>query len=179
VGDNGRVSEVSGPVPQRIGDAERDQAAELLREHHAAGRLDQDEFEERVGKALVARTASDLAPLFDDLPGPRPGSAGAGDFVAPPWQGSTGTSSAPLSPKPAASVPATVSPAPAPAPMSTQAKVWSGIAAAAWPLTIMLCFIVGWGYWWLIFIPIALSSVAGAVKGKSSHNHHSGHRSLS
>lgn len=61
------------PVPQRIGDAERDFAVEQLREHHSQGRLDSFEFEERMSKALEARTGPELARLFRDLPGPNPG----------------------------------------------------------------------------------------------------------
>ncbi|MEL4356373.1 MULTISPECIES: DUF1707 SHOCT-like domain-containing protein [unclassified Luteococcus] len=62
------------PEP-RIGDAEREQAAELLREHLTAGRLDHAEFDERIGQALQARTQSQLDRLFLDLPGKRPGQA--------------------------------------------------------------------------------------------------------
>ena len=61
------------PVARRIGDVERDQAAELLRDHMAAGRLQHAEFDERLGQALTARTQADLDGLFRDLPGPRPG----------------------------------------------------------------------------------------------------------
>ncbi|WP_460662289.1 DUF1707 SHOCT-like domain-containing protein [Kribbella swartbergensis] len=57
-----------GPV--RIGDAERDQAVAMLSDHFVAGRLTQDEFEERSEQATRARYADDLAPLFDDLPDP-------------------------------------------------------------------------------------------------------------
>ncbi|MCB0885312.1 MAG: DUF1707 domain-containing protein [Propionibacteriaceae bacterium] len=57
----------------RIGDSERDEAVSMLQEHHAAGRLSTEEFDERMGKALEARTASDLVGLFFDLPAPRPG----------------------------------------------------------------------------------------------------------
>jgi hypothetical protein len=52
----------------RIGTAEREQAAADLGEHLAAGRLSTEEFDERVQRAYAARTASDLAPLFHDLP---------------------------------------------------------------------------------------------------------------
>lgn len=55
-------------VPQRIGDAERDRAVTELREHHAAGRLTLEEFDQRMQAALAARTARDLTPLFADLP---------------------------------------------------------------------------------------------------------------
>ena len=59
--------------PLRIGDAERNRAAELLGEHMAEGRLTQAEFDERLGVALNAKVAADLEPLFRDLPGPNPG----------------------------------------------------------------------------------------------------------
>jgi uncharacterized protein DUF1707 len=52
----------------RIGTAEREQAASDLGEHLAAGRLSTEEFDERVQQAWAARTASDLEPLFRDLP---------------------------------------------------------------------------------------------------------------
>lgn len=52
----------------RIGDAERDQAVAELGEHFVAGRLTQDEFEERSNDATRARYADQLSPLFADLP---------------------------------------------------------------------------------------------------------------
>lgn len=52
----------------RIGDAERDQAVAALGDHFVAGRLTQDEFEERSGRATKARYDDELAPLFADLP---------------------------------------------------------------------------------------------------------------
>jgi hypothetical protein len=54
-------------------DAERDRVAEALREHAAAGRLDADELEQRLGLAFAARTRADLAPLVADLPTAPPG----------------------------------------------------------------------------------------------------------
>jgi Domain of unknown function (DUF1707) len=57
------------PAPEpRIGDAERDAAIASLGEHFAAGRITKDEFDERSGLAMRARTESDLRPLFVDLP---------------------------------------------------------------------------------------------------------------
>lgn len=53
----------------RVSDADRDQAITELSEHFQAGRLTQEEFEERSGRALQARTGDDLAALFTDLPG--------------------------------------------------------------------------------------------------------------
>ena len=55
----------------RVGDAERDAAAERLRAHAAAGRLTVEELDERLGRALSARTGTDLAVLEEDLPRPR------------------------------------------------------------------------------------------------------------
>ena len=56
----------------RIGTAERERAAADLGEHLAAGRLSTEEFEERVRQAYAARTATELEPLFGDLPDLRP-----------------------------------------------------------------------------------------------------------
>ena len=55
----------------RASDAERDRTVEALRAHSGAGRLDSDELEDRIGKALAARTRADLAALVEDLPEPR------------------------------------------------------------------------------------------------------------
>ncbi|GAA1585947.1 DUF1707 domain-containing protein [Kribbella karoonensis] len=52
----------------RIGDAERDQAVAMLSEHFVAGRLTQEEFEERSERATKARYADEFDVLFDELP---------------------------------------------------------------------------------------------------------------
>jgi Domain of unknown function (DUF1707) len=52
----------------RVSDADRDRAISELSEHYQAGRLTADEFDERSGQALQARTAKELAVLFADLP---------------------------------------------------------------------------------------------------------------
>jgi hypothetical protein len=54
----------------RVGDAERDAVADLLREHHVAGRLQGDEFQDRLDRCMSARTHVDLDELVADLPGP-------------------------------------------------------------------------------------------------------------
>jgi hypothetical protein len=53
----------------RVSDADRDQAIAELSGHFQAGRLTQEEYEERSGRALQARAGDDLAALFTDLPG--------------------------------------------------------------------------------------------------------------
>ncbi|MFI2430529.1 DUF1707 domain-containing protein [Streptomyces sp. NPDC018693] len=52
----------------RVSHADRDRMVEILRDAAADGRLDIDELEERVERALTARTYADLEPLTEDLP---------------------------------------------------------------------------------------------------------------
>jgi hypothetical protein len=53
----------------RASDAERDQAAELLRAAFAEGRLTRAELDERLAVAYAAKTRADLSDLTGDLPG--------------------------------------------------------------------------------------------------------------
>jgi Domain of unknown function (DUF1707) len=52
----------------RVSDAERDVVAAELGEHFQVGRLNQDEFDERLTAALAAKTRGDLSALLTDLP---------------------------------------------------------------------------------------------------------------
>jgi Domain of unknown function (DUF1707) len=52
----------------RIGDAERNDAAEALSQHYSAGRLDDTELKERLDRAMSAKTGADLSGLMTDLP---------------------------------------------------------------------------------------------------------------
>jgi Domain of unknown function (DUF1707) len=54
----------------RIGDAERDTAMTLLRDHFVAGRLTLDELSERIDATLVAKTQRQIDRLLADLPRP-------------------------------------------------------------------------------------------------------------
>ncbi|MFG2308424.1 DUF1707 domain-containing protein [Streptomyces sp. NPDC048566] len=54
----------------RASDADRERVAERLRDALAEGRLDMEEFEERLEAAYTARTYGELAPITRDLPGP-------------------------------------------------------------------------------------------------------------
>ncbi len=65
----------------RVSDADRERAIAELSEHFQAGRLTQEEFEERTGQALQARTRNDLAALFSDLPRDR--ASGASPAAGP------------------------------------------------------------------------------------------------
>jgi hypothetical protein len=74
------------PAPAiRASDQDRDAVVQRLQAAFAEGRLDDEEFDERMRAALTARTSANLAPLLDDLPaapvrtaapvrpGPKPG----------------------------------------------------------------------------------------------------------
>ena len=52
----------------RVSDDDRERAVLALREHVLAGRLTLEEFSERVGAALCARAAGELARVQEDLP---------------------------------------------------------------------------------------------------------------
>lgn len=56
------------PSLLRVSHADRDRMVEILRDAAADGRLEIDELEERVERALAARTFADFAPLAEDLP---------------------------------------------------------------------------------------------------------------
>lgn len=72
----------------RASDADRDRVAEVLRDALAEGRLDMEEFDERLEAAYKARTYGELAPLTRDLPVPGAGApARAVSFVKDPAAG--------------------------------------------------------------------------------------------
>ena len=75
-----RVSGTYGPNPdQRVGDAERSEMADILGKHYSDGRLDENEFRERLDQAMSAKTRRDLSGLLSDLP-----PLGQPDPVPPP-----------------------------------------------------------------------------------------------
>ena len=52
----------------RVSDADREQAAEVLREAAGQGRISMDELDERLELAYAAKTYADLAAVTRDLP---------------------------------------------------------------------------------------------------------------
>ena len=68
--DQGSYSRRSGPRDRqlRVGNAERDAVADVLRREHLAGRIDNDEFDERVARCLAAKTYAELDELIGDFP---------------------------------------------------------------------------------------------------------------
>jgi hypothetical protein len=65
------MSELSGPADRslmRVSDADRERAAEVLREAAGQGRISIDELDERLDLAHAAKTYADLAAVTSDLP---------------------------------------------------------------------------------------------------------------
>ena len=116
----------SQQTPQpRIGDAAREAAVDLLRDHMAAGRLSLDELDERMAAALAAKTQADLDVLFTDLPA----DPNAVDGIST-WR------AAQPHKRPAAANPLRV------------AQRWMIILSAVLWLTVM----TGWHLWWLCYV---------------------------
>ena len=66
----------------RAGDRDRDAVADVLREQHVAGRLDGDEFQQRLDRCYAAKTYRELDELVADLPRQQP----AAGPVRRPWR---------------------------------------------------------------------------------------------
>jgi hypothetical protein len=79
-------TELQGAGGYRVGDADRNRTADLLKEAHAAGYLTLEEADERLGTALAARTRGELDRLVADLP--------------PEWRASQERSQRPAEPPP-------------------------------------------------------------------------------
>jgi hypothetical protein len=65
------VRDVVDDASLRASQTERERAVERLRDHAGEGRLELEELEERIERALHARTRGDLRALFADLPDER------------------------------------------------------------------------------------------------------------
>ncbi len=83
-------AEPGGVQPYRLSDQERSEAISALADAYAEGRLDVDEFHARMEVASQARLATDLDPLFADLPRravppARPALPATTAPTGPPW----------------------------------------------------------------------------------------------
>jgi Domain of unknown function (DUF1707) len=87
-------TELQGAGGYRVGDADRNRTADLLKEAHAAGYLTLEEVDERLGSALAARTRGELDRLVADL--------------APEWRASQERGQRPAGPPPRPALPAEV-----------------------------------------------------------------------
>lgn len=124
----------------RASDADRDRAAEALREHHATGRLTMEEFTDRLDRVYAAKTLGELDELMRDLP--------AIDLYQLPI---------PASQRPAPAVP--------PQPPGRLSPVWRA-AWASWASITVLCIII-WllsgpgGYFWPAWVALPWGAVIG------------------
>ena len=66
------------PAGTRASDGDRDAVVSDLSEHFQAGRLTTEELDERIGRALAARTWGELGELMADLPAPGASAAASG-----------------------------------------------------------------------------------------------------
>ncbi|MCL7427535.1 DUF1707 domain-containing protein [Streptomyces sp. YS415] len=71
----------------RASDADRERVAEILRDALAEGRLDMEEFEERLDATYKARTYGELAPITRDLPASPAVSMVKGPVADGSWRG--------------------------------------------------------------------------------------------
>ncbi len=74
-----------GPMELRASDADREKYAGVLREAYAEGRLDPSEYDDRLDRAMRARTYAELAALVTDLPA-MPGAPHVPSIPAPVGQ---------------------------------------------------------------------------------------------
>ncbi len=70
---NEHITSIFGRDPNlRAGDADREAIAGRLRDSHSEGRLDVQEFQERLDRCYQAKTVGELEQLVGDLPRERP-----------------------------------------------------------------------------------------------------------
>jgi Domain of unknown function (DUF1707) len=69
----------------RASDADRDEIGERLRRHHAEGRIDAEEFQERIDSCYQAKTIGELRQLVNDLPRERDEQADQPFYLRRPW----------------------------------------------------------------------------------------------
>lgn len=63
-----RINQLIRDPNLRASDADREATADRLRQSHAEGRIDSEEFQERLDRCFAAKTGGQLAELTRDLP---------------------------------------------------------------------------------------------------------------
>ncbi|PZS34327.1 MAG: hypothetical protein DLM58_05975 [Pseudonocardiales bacterium] len=129
----------------RIGNDERESATNALDEHLRAGRLDADEYADRMVQVNTARFFAELEALFNDLPAPHP---------TPP-------------PRPAAAVAVALSKGPPNNPAGREDERRQAVGGRAGEtlvalspfIALALFFLVPWDSSWLFFVLIPVISV--------------------
>jgi Domain of unknown function (DUF1707) len=56
----------------RAADSDRESVADILRDQHVAGRLDDDELQDRIERCYAAKTYAELDAVIADFPGDEP-----------------------------------------------------------------------------------------------------------
>jgi hypothetical protein len=98
------------------------------------------EYGDRSALAAHAQTRGELTALFEDLPAPHP-ELGGGAEVVP-------VSAAPVARRD----------------RSAMRRTAQAAVPLMWLLTVAVVSALGWGnFWWLVFVPIALSTIAGQL----------------
>ncbi len=70
---NEQITSIFGRDPSlRAGDADREATADRLRKSHSEGRIDVQEFQDRLDRCYEAKTIGELEQLVGDLPRERP-----------------------------------------------------------------------------------------------------------
>lgn len=125
----------------RASDQDRERVAALLREHHAVGRLDAEEFDERLDKVFGAKTLGELDELTADLP--------AIDLYPLPTSGLPGGRRASTN-LPAASIGAAMARG-----QGRFSPAWQA-AWGSWLATTLVCTVIwmltGFGYPWPLWV---------------------------
>ncbi|MBK1788827.1 DUF1707 SHOCT-like domain-containing protein [Prauserella cavernicola] len=125
----------------RLSDAERQEALDALSEHVRTGRLDLSEFDERSQQVSAAKFRRDLAPLFSDLPDPKPPV---------------------LTPGRRAPTPAP----PTPSPQTWQQRLASSAVPIAAIIAVILFFTLARGVIFVFLLPAIVAMIAGSFASR-------------
>lgn len=149
---------------QRIGNHEREAAVAALQTHHAEGRIDSQEYEERSVQVQNARTWEQLHHLFVDLPAPRPESDGT--ISAAPVNAPAAAPAAPVGGEVTAG---TEGPAGGIAPDERRGGLvpepWAWMLVALTPIVALVLFFISQDWEWFLAIPIVGILVYGPEGG--------------
>ena len=149
-----------------LSDAERLHALTALGDHFAAGRMGASEFHDRSGEVAAARTLSQLAPPFKDLPGGVPLQLVDGQIVQAAMAGGgevvpTSSSSSSSSTSTTGVVPAHRAVDAELAELRKRGKTIESLDSVVVGVTLVsfliLQFVVGWDFAWIVWPSLALT----------------------
>jgi hypothetical protein len=141
---------MSGQRDVRVSDGERQAAADRLRAAHDEGRLDLDEYDNRLAAAYRAVTYSDLDALFADLPG----------TAAPATVHAAPAAHVPRSP-----VLDTVVAADMHLALKILWTLWGGAVAINLIVWLLVSLGSGWTYFWPMWMAVPGVALLGATAG--------------